>query len=68
MAVMICVRGKQKNLCVEVRKQDGSEFTPNTLYHIVCGIMRYLRWNGHPAIDFFTDPEFIPFRSHLMLK
>ena len=27
--------------------------------------MRYLRWNGHPAIDFFTDPEFIPFRSSL---
>ena len=25
--------------------------------------MRYLRWNSHPAIEFFTNPEFIPFRS-----
>ena len=27
--------------------------------------MRYLRWNGLPAIDFVTDPELIPFRSSL---
>ena len=47
------------DLCVKVCKRDGSEFKPNSLYHIVCGIMRYLRWNGHPAIDFFTDLEFI---------
>ena len=28
---------------LEVRKKDGSEFAPNTLHHICCGIMRYLR-------------------------
>ena len=27
--------------------------------------MWYLRWNGPPAIDFFTDHEYIPFRSSL---
>ena len=25
----------------------------NSLYHIACGIMQYLQWNGHPTIDFF---------------
>ena len=46
-------------------KKDGSEFTPNTLHHIICGLMRHLRGNGHPAIDFFCDPEFCKFRSSL---
>ena len=27
--------------------------------------MRHLRGNGHPAIDFFCDPEFCKFRSSL---
>ena len=28
---------------LEVRRQDGKEYPPNTLYQIVCGIMRHLR-------------------------
>ena len=43
---------------LELRKKDGSEFTPDSLHHICCGIMRHLRWNGQPAIDFFKDHEF----------
>ena len=50
---------------LEVRKKDGSEFAPDTLHHICCGIMRYLRWNGQPAIDFFTDATFAEFRASL---
>ena len=28
---------------LEIRKKDGSEYPPNTVHHICCGIMRYLR-------------------------
>ena len=50
---------------LEVRNQDGEEYPPNTLHHIYCGIMRYLRQNGQPDIDFFKDPEFAEFKSTL---
>ena len=35
----------------EVRKQDGSEFPPESLHHIVSGLQRFLRWNGKLGID-----------------
>ena len=47
---------------LEIRKKDGSEFIPNTLYHISAGIMRYLRVNGKPEIDIFKEPGFSKFR------
>ena len=28
------------------RKQNGSEYPPNTLHHLICGNMYYLRQNG----------------------
>ena len=40
---------------LEVRKQNGLEYPPNTLHHLVCGIMRFLRQNGRPEVDFFKD-------------
>ena len=43
----------------EARKKDGLEYPPNTLYHLVCGIMRHIRHNcGRPEIDFFKDSRF----------
>ena len=48
-----------------MRKKDGTEFPPNYLYHIVNGIMRYLRWNGHATIDFFTDSDFVDLKKSL---
>ena len=30
---------------LEVRKRDGSVYTPNTLHHITAGVMRHMRWN-----------------------
>ena len=33
---------------LEVRKKDGTEYPPDTLYHIVCGVMRFLCQNGKP--------------------
>ena len=41
---------------LEVRKQDGSFYLSDSLMHIVAGLMRYLRWNGQPDIDFFNSP------------
>jgi hypothetical protein len=50
---------------LEVRKKDGSEFPANSLHHVVCGIMRYLRWNSKPGLDFFKDADFDKFRCSL---
>ena len=47
---------------LEVRKKDGTEFPPNTLHHICCGILRYLRISGI-NVDIFKDKEFIKFRN-----
>ena len=49
---------------LEVRKMDGTEYPPNTLHHIVCGIMRHLR-NENYTVDIFKDKEFSQFRSSL---
>ena len=45
-----------------VAQKDGSEFTPDTLHHICCGIMHHLRQKGQPAIE---DPEL---QTHYTLR
>ena len=50
---------------LEVRKQDGSEYPPQTLHHLCSGLVRYLRLHGHPALDIFNDSAFAEFRSTL---
>ena len=50
---------------LEVRKKDGSEYSPNTLHHICCGILRHLRESGRPDIDIFKDSSFADFRATL---
>ena len=50
---------------LEVRKKDGTEYPPNTLHHICCGLLRYLRENGRGEIDFFKDISFADFRATL---
>ena len=51
---------------LKVRSKKGTEYTPNTLHHIVCGIMRHLRQNcSRPEIDIFKDPEFANFHTSL---
>ena len=47
------------------RKKDGSEFSPDTLHHLCYGIQRFLRSNGHPALDIFKDSRLAYFRSSL---
>ncbi len=50
---------------LEAQKRDGTEYLPTPFHHLCCGIMRYLRWNGWPAVDFFVDPGFTDFRATL---
>ena len=49
---------------LEVRKRDGTEYPPNTLYHIICGLQRYIR-GSRPEVDFFQDRSFGGFRAVL---
>jgi hypothetical protein len=56
------------NFILEVRKKNGNEFPPNSLYHIVSGLQRHLLFNGKPAIDFFNNTAFADFRINYMLK
>ena len=46
---------------LEVRKKNGDVYPPNTLHHLVVGVMRHVRWSGQPNIDFLKDPEFANF-------
>ena len=50
---------------LEIRKKDGNEFPPNSLHHLVCGLMCYLRHHGRPEVDSFKDPDFSSFRTSL---
>ena len=49
---------------LEARKKSGDPYPPNTLHHIVTGLMRYLRWSGR-EIDLLKDVEFHEFRALL---
>ena len=42
----------------EVRRQDKLPYMGESLYQIVCGLQRYMRENGYPEIDFFSDAKF----------
>ena len=49
---------------LEVRRQDGLEYPPNTLYCIACGIMRHIR-QYNPELNFFTQAQFDGFKKNL---
>ena len=49
---------------LEARKKDGTVYPPNSLHHLVAGLMRYLRNSGR-AIDVFRDAQFSDFRASL---
>ena len=47
---------------LEIRRQDGKEYPPNTPYSIACGILRHVR-NYAPQVNFFTQVQFTGFRK-----
>ena len=57
----ICMLSPEQLHCLlvrfvlEVRKKDGTEYPLDILYHIGCGIMRFLNQNGQPEIDFLKE-------------
>ena len=42
----------------EARKADGSEYSGESVYQLLCGLQRYLRSNGKPELDFLSDSRF----------
>ena len=50
---------------LEARKKDGTEYHPDTLYHIVCDVIQFLRENGQPEVEFFKVHIYDDFRSTL---
>lgn len=55
------------NMVVEVRKkkEPGSVYPPNSLYQLCCGLQRFLRDNGWPELNLFTEPTFKHFQDCL---
>ena len=49
----------------EVRKKDGTKFQSLSLNHVVAGVMRHLRLNCKPELDFYKDAAFADFRQML---
>ena len=58
-------RSRSPQLEVHVHKQGGSTFPPNSLHHIAARLMRYLRWNGQPKLNFFNSSDFVEFQVSL---
>lgn len=55
------------SLCLfvkEVRKPNGSEYAPDTIYYLVLGIQEYLYENGR-IDNIFTDPYYERFTDCL---
>ena len=48
-----------------MRNKHGNEYSPNSLHHIVVGIMRHIRATSANTIDFFKDGAFANFRKTL---
>ena len=50
---------------VEARKRDGTEYLPNTLYQICCGLGRALKVAERADVKIFDDTKFSAFISTL---
>ena len=51
---------------LEARKRNGEPYPPNSLHHIVMGVVRHLRWCGR-SLDVMKDVEFHEFRATQVL-
>ena len=46
-----------KRFVLEVRKQDGSEYPPRSLYYIVCGLLRFMRDENIHNMNFLDEKD-----------
>ena len=73
--MIVCADGLQLNSdelnfwlskLVEVRMKDaGAVYPSNRLYQLRCGLQRFLRDIGRPALNVFTEPTFKHFQDCL---
>ena len=49
---------------LEARREDGSVYSPETLYQLSCGLLRVIR-ELRPHINILKDAEFAPFQKAL---
>lgn len=42
----------------EVRKENGEEYSEVSIHQLICGLQQYLRENGRPELDLFSDKCF----------
>ena len=52
---------------VEIRKKEEPRMCnpPNSLYQLCCGLQRFIRNNGRPALNLFEDARFNHFQDSL---
>ena len=47
---------------VEARKRDGSNYPPNTIYQLCCGLNRALAAADRGSVKIFDDHQFAAFK------
>ena len=66
--ILLCTRHQLNQwlskFVLEVRRQDGEPYPPQTLYQICCGLQRYVR-ELHPDFNFMKDPQLAGFQRTL---
>lgn len=50
---------------MEVRKETGDDYPPDSVYNICCGLERNLRLNDREDVNIFVDSDFSKFRQVL---
>ena len=48
---------------LEVCRRDGQPYSPETLYHICCGLLRLLKDADRAEVNILSNPVFCRFRS-----
>ena len=46
----------------EIRRKDGQEYLPQSLYHLCCSLQRAARLAGLSSLNLFEDPMLQKFR------
>ena len=50
---------------LEIRRHDGEQYPPASLYQLCCSLLRYLHAAGRAEVNIFEQTEFHMFRTTL---